>query len=631
MGAITQDIIDDIRGRSDIIGIVESYVKMKRRGHDHWGCCPFHNEKTPSFKVSAQHQAYHCFGCHKSGDVFGFVMEKENVDFIGAVRLLAQRCGVVIPEERRQDRAGGEAASGPSPRERLFKMLAAAAQWYQQLLRTDAEAERARRYLKDRGVPDEAVARFGLGYSLDSWDACLQWGRRLEYTPELLLDAGLLVPREGGETARDGTYDRFRGRLMFPIWDELGRVVGFSARILEKDAKTAKYVNTPETPVFHKGKLLYALHLARPAFKELGFALVCEGQLDVIACHRAGMTNAIAPQGTAFTDTQATLLKRFSDDITFCFDADEAGEKAALRSLEIAIACDLKPKLVRLPAGEDPDSLFRKQGNEALAGLLRNGHDAIEFVCDLGCRDHDPQSAEGKGVIAGMVLPIVARFPSPITRASYCHWLAQRLGLPQTAVFDSLNQFMRQDRRTGQGAQAEAGTPAAPVIVRLPQSSTATAERMLLDLAIHDADTARHIAGRLAPDSVSDTPVGHALNRVLGLAIEDEWGQASAEIMKDEVLGKCGDVVSVLMSTDFAAPEAEEEDAVIERMQRLAKATDDCLAKLEKERLDAELKAVQEAMRAERDPARQGDLARHFQELKKRGAEGHRRAAVPRH
>jgi DNA primase len=628
MAGIPDSVIDDVRARTDIVSVVESYLPLKRRGSDYWGCCPFHNERTPSFKVSAQHNAFYCFGCKKHGDVFGFVMERENVDFIGAVRLLAQRVGVTIPEEDERTDAGGR--SPRLTRDRLYELLKNAALWYRQLLTSAPEAAKARDYLAGRGIPDDVAAKFGLGYSPDSFDACAQWAQRLGYPSELLLDAGLLTKPED----RPRPYDRFRGRLMFPIWDETGRVVGFSARILEKDAKQAKYVNSPDGPLFHKGKLLYGLHFARQSFKELGTALVCEGQLDTIACHRAGMTNAVAPQGTAFTEDHARLLARFTKSVTFCFDADEAGENAALRSIETAILVGLEPKTVTLPFDQDPDSLYQAQGPDALAAALRNSQDALAFVLDLARRKHSPTSTEGRTRIVEMALPVIAKFASPVTRAGYCQWLASELRLPSESVLEALRQHLAAQQRGLRNAAARPGQPpiaqAAPIpMPAKPAELTPVqrAEAMLLDLALRDEPSARTLAARLSHDRVSDTPVGQALNHVIGMASQGDWEQAVHELLKDSVLGQDAEIARILFSGEFQPPEAGADDALRERyVRRVRKAMEDCLALIGLDTVRREHEQLQRALATEADPARIEEITLRIQELARQRKEIQTRA-----
>ncbi|MFA4945679.1 MAG: DNA primase [Lentisphaeria bacterium] len=631
MPAIPDSVLDDIRARTDIVELIESYVPLKRRGADYWGCCPFHHEKTPSFKVSPQHQAYYCFGCKKSGSAFQFVMERENVDFVGAVRLLAQRCGVEIPE-------AGEAAGGGQRREarqlkdRLFDLLKAVAAWYQQLLLNDPAAAAARDYLAGRGIPEAAVRSFGIGYAPAGWEDTLAWGGRLGFAPELLLAAGLVIPREG----RAGHYDRFRGRLMFPICDEIGRCVGFSGRVLEADAKAAKYVNSPETELFKKGKLLYGLHLARVGFKEQGFALVCEGQLDVIACHRAGMTNAVAPQGTAFTEQHAALLKRFTEEVAFCFDADPAGEKATLAALEVALAAGLRTKVVTLPgeAGkEDPDSLFRKRGGEALAAILKGGCDALEHVVALGRRRFDAASPAGRSQIVELALPILAKVPNPVLRAGYAQWLAQALALPEDAVLGLLTQEANREHRQQLGRQAATGraapqapaSPAAPAPGRgRPEPRladvAAKCQAMLLDIALRDEAAARHLAAALPHDLLADTPTGRALNTVLALAMEGEWAGAGQLLMQEPELAADPAVGRAVLSTDFVPPPGAElgGDEFRFYQQRVRRAMGDCLARLEGEQLTHRLAALKTRLATEPDPEAQAELSREFAELTRR-------------
>lgn len=627
MAGIPEKVIEDIRLRSDIVQVIESYVPLKRRGNDLWACCPFHQEKSPSFKVSASRQMYHCFGCKKSGNVFTFVMEHENTDFPGAVRLLAKRFGIVIPEVSERTAPDGRPAAPGNSRERLYELLTATAAWYQTQLAELPAADKARLYLQTRNIPAEIVQRFALGFAPDSWDETLQWGLRHTFSRDLMIASGLLVIKE--DTTPQRVYDRFRGRLIFPIWDELGRVVGFSARTLDKEAQGAKYVNTPETPVFHKGRLLYGLHLARQSMKTLGFALICEGQFDVIACHRAGMTNAVAPQGTAFTETHALLLKRFTDHITFAFDADPAGEKAALRSIEIAIAANLLPKVVVLPPGDDPDSMFRSKGAEALASVLKGGSDAVEHVLGYARRQFDVNSPDGKSKIADLVLGVVARLPNAVARATYCQRVSHELGLPERVLFDSLNQITRTQRRTAPDGGPAAGTErggdrpgkgAAPTANTLASPSMLMrAEQMLLDLALHYESLAGTIGQKLDHEQIGTTPVGQALNQVLGMAAQGEWSEAGRELASNRELASAPEIARVLTATEFPplvlTKDESKEDQEARFQRRLEKAMNDCLRQHQGERRRLEMEAVQLAMKSETDPQKARELMHRFQEL----------------
>jgi len=619
-GHIPEAVIEDVRNRADIVEIIGSYIPVKKRGADYWALCPFHREKTPSFKISPGRQAFYCFGCKKSGNVFHFVQEQENVDFVGSVRLLAQRVGVHIPEPTRDTRRDDRPDQPPrQPKERLYEVLNRAAEWYQQRLR-DPEAEKARQYIEGRGLTPEVTATFGLGYSPDSWDAALKWGERCGYDHQLMIAAGLATPRETGPV--QGCYDRFRDRLMFPIWDELGRVVGFSARMLDRDAKSAKYVNTPETAVFHKGKLLYGLHLARQQFKEVGHALICEGQLDVIACHRAGVTNAVSPQGTAFTEEHARLLKRFAEEVTFAFDADAAGEKAAVRSIEVSLAVGLTARVVALPPGEDPDSLLGSGGPDALRQAMAATQDAFGFVLGLAKQHHNPTTPEGRTSVVQEVLDIVATLTNPVNRSARCQWLSREMDLPESAVFSVMNEMMRDRRRNARrGSFREdpggAGAPPAPAGIL---SMAEKAKLTLLDLALHHGFIAHHERIQsLSQEDLGETPAGQALNHVIALTAQGEWSLAGRELAKHHALAADAEIGRVLGDPSFKHldPEHAADHEREDMEERLLKAMDDCLRQLQLVDLERLIRENQRALAEEEDPAKARELLRESQELVK--------------
>lgn len=631
-GHIPEPILDEIRTRADIVEVIGAYLPLKRRGSDYWSVCPFHREKTPSFKVSVERQAFYCFGCRKSGNVFTFVMERENVDFVGAVRLLAQRVGVRIPEAPVRAAPGAPARTeSGSDRERLFTVLAAVRDWYRTQLR-EAAGEAARQYLVERGLEGEILETFQLGYAPDSWDATLRWGERHGYARDLLLAAGLVIRRDddnGGERC----YDRFRGRLMFPIWDELGRVVGFSARSLAAAEKTAKYINTPETALFRKGRILYGLHLARPAFKENGAALVCEGQLDVIACHRAGLQHALSPQGTAFTENHARLLKRFTDVVIVAFDADAAGESAALRSLEILHGTGLTARIVAMPKGEDPDSIFQRAGAEGLQAQMRAAGEAFPFVLEVARGRHDETTVRGKDAIAREVLGMVATLDSPVGRAAACQWLSREMRIPEQALYDLLNRTLQQRRRQRHGRQrrgeeGDAADAAAPVseAVSGPAAVTSQAERMLLDLALHHGFVAHELVQDLTPELVSDGAVGRALNLVVALTGQGEWELAAREINADQELVANPDVARALVESDFAGCDTEHADRHVRRRMedRLQRAKTDCLRQLQTARIEQRIREIRQELTGDPEPdaartlRRQAfDLARQKDQLRR--------------
>ncbi|MCF7848871.1 MAG: DNA primase [Kiritimatiellales bacterium] len=621
-GRIPPELIDEIRDRTDIVALVEGYAPLKQRGSDFWACCPFHKEKTPSFKVSPSHQTYYCFGCKKSGNVFQFVMEQENIDFVGAVRLLARRANVRIPEEPPSPSENGERPSATVPREKLYDLLSAIGDWYvEQLNRPEAQA--ARDYLDGRGLDQEIVKEFGLGYSPNAWDAAIKWAAGKGYDERSMVQAGLAKEKQG----TNRVYDAFRGRLMFPIKDATGQIIGFSARTLEKDAKTAKYINTPETAVFHKGKILYGLCYARQSLKNMGYALVCEGQLDVIACHRAGLTNAVAPQGTAFTEQQARVLKRYTDEVTFAFDADEAGEKAAKRSLQVALAADLRAKVVMLPPGEDPDSIFQSGGAEDVQKRLRDSHDAMAFLFELLKRDLDLASPAGKDAVVQGMLEVISTLPSPVVRASHCQWVSTQAGVPETAVFEAMNRVTRGRQRRARFRNNDNQPNARPD--RLAQMTPATtstdttgpAVLALLDLALHHEQVARRLAENdtITADALGESPPAQALILVLRKTAETDFDNAAAAIGARQDLVGDPAVAEAMHRSRYPGPGKEASEYERERYEKLiAQATQDCIEKIEGVYLDRQRQKLEHQWQTEQDPDRARTIGKQLSELRRR-------------
>lgn len=386
-GMVSKETIDQIRNALDIADVVGSYVQIKRAGNSIKALCPFHKEKTPSFHVNPARQAFHCFGCGVGGDVFKFVMLYDHVDFPTALRMLAARAGIAIQIDDR--RAGPN--EGPGKDEIFAANEEASKRYQQELLRSPAAAE-ARDYLKKRALDVAAWAEWGIGYAPEGWDFLSgAAGPRGGPKMKALEAAGLLSANEKGSL-----YDRFRGRVMFTIRDELGRAVGFSGRVLKADDKAGgKYVNTPETPAFRKSRILFALDKAKREILDAHTALLVEGQIDCIRCHLGGFKNAVASQGTAFTSEHATLLKRYADKVVVVLDADAAGRKAALRSAELLIAEGLAVTLAALPAGEDPDSLILKKGPEAFAAVLKNAQTPMGFLLGMLREQEDFRTQEG--------------------------------------------------------------------------------------------------------------------------------------------------------------------------------------------------------------------------------------------
>ena len=434
MGTIPSETIEQIAAANDIVEVISSYFPVKRAGANFKALCPFHQEKTPSFMVSPSRQTFHCFGCGAGGSVFRFVMEYEHVDFPSAVRKLATRAGITIVETR----GAAEEDRQYETRRKLLKLHAEAAEWFHQNLIKSEVGESARRYLKCRGITGEIAKRWQLGYAPDEWDSFGNWARAQGYEQRDLIASGLLKTREENDAqGRQSAYDRFRGRVMFPICNDVGEVIAFSGRLLKDEEGAAKYLNSPETPLFRKGNILFGLHKSKRALIEANCAIVCEGQLDLISLFEAGITNVVAPQGTAFTENQARILKRFVYEVVLCFDSDAAGAKAAERSLDALLQNDFIIRVIELPPGEDPDSLIRHEGKEQFEKRVANARDFFDYWIDREIASTDLNSMSAKIQVARNLAGTISRVQDPLLRGEAVNRASARLGV-DPANFESL-------------------------------------------------------------------------------------------------------------------------------------------------------------------------------------------------
>lgn len=435
---IQKKTLEDIRFANDIVEVVGGYITLKRAGTSFKACCPFHKEKTPSFAVNPQRQTCHCFGCGEGGDVFGFIMKYEGVDFVTAAKMLAQRAG--IPLEIDDDDSDGD---GPK-KDVLFRLHEDLAQFYKRCLTQVKSAAHARKYLKGREFTDELMERFLVGYAPGGWDTMLKWGKKNKYSEEELEAAGVILQSTKPD-AQIKYYDRFRDRLMFPIKDIQSRVIGFSGRMLDADPKAAKYVNSPETALFHKSRVLYALDQARRHIvnAEQREAIICEGQIDVIRCHGAGFENAVAAQGTAFTEDHALILKRYADSVVLVFDSDKAGQDASIKTAQIFIEVGLAVRVAQLPEKSDPDSFIRENGGEAFGRIIKNAVSAVGFQVDVLSQRENTESEIGTMRTAKAILETVSRSSSSVQRAKLIQEAAERLNIPTSALQEDLRRVKK--------------------------------------------------------------------------------------------------------------------------------------------------------------------------------------------
>ncbi|MDD5698448.1 MAG: DNA primase [Victivallaceae bacterium] len=592
--AVPEAIVEEIRSRCNIVEVIRSYIPLKKAGGGTWkALCPFHNEKTPSFTVSEARGRYHCFGCGAGGDVFKFIMEWERVDFPNAIHLLASKCGVIVPEKTYSDpREREQAQRRAGRRERLYQINREFAEWYALLLKNNPEWP-VSRYLTGRGIPPETAQQFQLGAAPDSWDAAFIHGKELGFTEDELLESGLVLKSEDGGRI----YDRFRNRLIFPIWNEPGRVVGFSARTVEAETSGAKYVNSPETPVFKKSNILYALPLARKAIQERNLAILCEGQLDTIALHRAGLECAVAPQGTAFTDEQARILKRYTDRVCLAFDSDAAGKKAAARALELLLPLDFEVKLIRFPDGRDPDEIFRAAGAAGLREIVDDAVGLLDFLCDLIFPVHDRGTPFGKSRIIGETLHYLRKLSNPVAREMYIRDLSSRLGVSPETVFSAYNRETRTRANTFRPAAAPAEIPpaAAPAIIE-------HAETTLLEIALLSEESAGTLTRRLAAEKLTSSVIGRALNELINCTLNGEWEQARRQLSDFERDHPSPELSRILLRETSCKP------------GQAAKALEDCLAAIDRHHGKLKRDEIMEKLRSAAPEEKPG-LMRQLQEL----------------
>jgi len=477
MAFIPEEVIDQVLRTSNIVEVIEGYVPLKQTGKYYRALCPFHTEKTPSFTVNPERQIFYCFGCGEGGDVFRFLMRREGFSFPDAVRHLAERAGIPVPERGR-------------PREegllKLFELQRLACDHFRKILK-GPEGTAAREYLSQRGVGSEAVERFQLGYAPAEWDGLLREITRLGLPPRQVEAAGLALPRQGGR----GYYDRFRDRLMIPICDSTGKIVGFGGRALGE--QQPKYINSPETPVYKKGGHLYGLHLASRAIRETRVALVVEGYFDAISLHSAGFPQTVASLGTALTTDQVALLRRYADKVTLIFDPDPAGIQAAWRGLELLVAEELGVGVVILPHGKDPDTFARESGKDALLTQIAAAQDVVDFLLSRAEERTGLQGVDDQAAAARQVLRLIALMPEGVRRAKYIQKLAERLGVSEGSVLAEL-------RRLG---SPDSTVPSAPP----PSAPLPPAEKILIQICLLFPETRPLVWGAVREEELSASPL----------------------------------------------------------------------------------------------------------------------------
>jgi len=568
LARIPDSVIDEVRTRADIVAVIGRYVTLRKSGRQFQGLCPFHDEKTPSFQVSPEKQVFYCFGCQASGNVISFLMKHNGLEFPEAVGVLARELGVPIPE---RGEGGGRSSA-------IYRANDAAHEFFRASLRGPDGAP-ARAHLARRGIPGDLIERFQIGYAPARWDGLLSQLRGDKALREAALGAGLLKRRETG----DGFYDAFRDRVIFPIAEPGGRLLGFGGRALSEDGGP-KYINSAESAVYHKSRVLFGLPLAVDAIRKASRAIVVEGYFDVLGLHRAGFAETVAPCGTALSEEHAKRLHRYTPEVVLLFDGDAAGQRAAERCLPLLLAEGLRVRAAFLPAGEDPDSLVQRSGAAALRGIVDAAEPLLDHLIERavkGAGDHAWQAAD----VTRQLAPFLRAIPDAVERAAYQRRLASYLQLPVDALAASM--------------EAHEGSPGAPVLASRPVDPRR--ELRLEDLdpvvvtllcaALTCEPAARHLE-RVESDWIPEG-INRELYATLSQAIT-RYGQAAAAHVLSPEHTQVDPEVSLLIAQVAAREQGDERSA--------EQAALDCVLRLERRTLDARIGALKTQLETSTDP-----------------------------
>jgi len=530
-----------VRDSVDIYDLVSGYVSLKKAGKNWLGLCPFHSEKTPSFNVNPAKQIFHCFGCGVGGDAFKFLELQEGLNFPEAVQQLAGRAGIALPANRPR----ADEKKSDDERKALLKITSEAAEYFRRELEGPAGSV-ARAYLAKRGLTEQVIKDFSLGYARPEWDGLLKHLRQKGHSPALLEKAGLIVKRSEGESH----YDRFRGRIIFPIRDISGSVIAFGGRVM--DDSLPKYLNSPETPLYSKSNVLYCLDQAKEPARKQGYFIIVEGYLDAIACHQYGAKNAVATLGTALTDGHLRLMRRFAQKLMLIFDPDPAGIKATLRGFELFAGSGMKVNVVSLPDDDDPDTFLKKQGYDTFAACLKGSVKFMDFVLAQVVRDGATVSIDEKVEREAEMLRFIAKLPSGIERDHYLKKTAEALNVDEATLRQDMAKQLT--AHAGPRERTVAGATA-------PKGQHPRAEEMLIHLMLRDEAVARTLSAQIAPEDFTDPLFRRVAERIFSVLKEGgEFHPRSLTVPEDDELNRLISHYSVLEPaySDLAATDRDQ-------------------------------------------------------------------------
>jgi len=496
-GRIPENILEDILGRVDLVEMISGYIPLKKAGSNFKANCPFHHEKTASFMVSAQRQIYHCFGCGESGNAFKFLMRHERMEFPEAVEMLAKKCGVTLP-----DQDSHESTRAASLSSQLYKINELAAGFYERNLH-GGSGVLAINYLLGRGIKLETIKEFHLGLAASGWDSLISFLRSKNISLALLEQAGLVLPKDSG-----GYYDRFRQRIIFPVFDLRSRVIGFGARVM--DNSLPKYINSPQTPVYTKGKNLFGLDLSKNFIRDADSAIIVEGYLDFMIPYQEGLNNIVASQGTALTLEQIKLLKRYTHNVVMVYDGDTAGEIATLRSLDLLIEEGINVKVAPLPKGMDPDVLVRREGINTLKEKVKNAVSFFDYKLDVLKSRYDIKDAHGKAKIASEMLLTINKFDNVILKGEFTKRLSEAMCIPEQHILEELGKLKPPVTKSAQQ----------PVVLEKKPPSINPAEKLLIKFMLEEQELIEKIMQQLSPADFADARTVKIVSLMQSLVLE---------------------------------------------------------------------------------------------------------------
>ena len=523
MPRIPETIIDQVRLSIDIVDVVGDHVALTRRGKSFVGLCPFHDDSTPSLNVSQEKQIYKCFACGAGGNSFTFLRDIENISFIEAVRQLADRAGIALPDAKPADPDQQEVF------DQLYRANELAVKYFHHLLTQDEKAADAMAYLKNRGINRDVIDAFSLGYAPDQWDGFLQVATRRNFSPQILERAGLVLPRQKG----GGFYDRFRNRITFPIHAATGRPVAFGARALDPNEQ-AKYINSPETPVYNKSATLYGLWRNRDAIRDAGVALVVEGYMDLIALAQYDIENAVASSGTALTPDHARLLRRYAPKTILIFDGDTAGATAAMRGIGSLFEVGLEVRVVTLPEDHDPDSYVRAHGPDGLLGLTENAAPAIDFLIEQFAQRDDLSTVDGKTRTANALAELIGRITDNALKQFLIKDIAEKIGIDEEIL-------IRIAQTQPRSARPQNGQPEPESYDTRPRS-----ERELLTFLMQHPETADSVFNQISPDNFTNS----AYRQIATIIARNRQQKQSIEAA--HLINQCNDARLSRILTDLS-------------------------------------------------------------------------------